>query len=94
VLLVVGEGGLQVGGWSWWTSMLSDECATPGVQLSGLVSVCGRCRWSLESVSIGRWSRCFFLFIGGGLRWLGLGGAAAPVHPLVPCRSSCSSSSD
>jgi hypothetical protein len=92
VLLVVGESGPQVGGWSWWALVLSDGCATPGVRLPGLVSVYGRCCWSLEPDSAGRWSRCFFLFAGGGLWWLVL------VERLLLFTlgglSSCSSSSD
>jgi hypothetical protein len=71
-----------------------DVPATPGVRLPGLVSVCGHRCWSLEPGSVDGWLRCFFLFAGGGLRWLGLGGAPARVRYLVPCRSSCFSFSD
>jgi hypothetical protein len=48
VLWVVGESSPQVGGWSWWAPALSDGCATPGVRLPGLVSICGRRCWLLE----------------------------------------------
>jgi hypothetical protein len=49
VLLVVGESSSQVGSWSWWASALLNECAAPGLQLPGLVSIC-------PIIVVGRWS--------------------------------------
>jgi hypothetical protein len=37
--------------------------------------------WELALSDGRRWSRCSFLLTGGGLRWLGLGRAAPPIHP-------------